>query len=126
MKNVWDLDMGQNEQNHHYPNQRDNPHLHPVSTQPADHSHATTLHRLRVLNSLQQYFTDKYGDGWKYVMEAQAVRKIMQSIGRLIRNENDRGVAVILDERATRFTEYVKLEKSASIVDDIDAFFTPA
>ncbi len=73
--------------------------------------------------ALLRYYDRNYGNGWKYVMEAQALRKIMQSIGRLIRKENDRGVAVILDERAARFSRYIPMKSSTSPVEDIRLFF---
>jgi len=72
--------------------------------------------------ALQQYYDEKYGNGWKYVMEAQAVRKIMQAIGRLIRKEDDRGIAIIMDERAKRFKKYIKMEKAGDIVAEINEF----
>lgn len=37
-------------------------------------------------------------------MEAPAQRAILQSIGRMIRSENDRGLAVVLDRRAPIFS----------------------
>lgn len=73
--------------------------------------------------ALLRYYDRKYGNGWRYVMEAQAIRKIMQSIGRLIRNEDDRGVAVILDERACRFSRYIPMKRSTDPVKDIRQFF---
>jgi DNA excision repair protein ERCC-2 len=47
-------------------------------------------------------------------MEASAIRKMMQAIGRLIRSENDRGVAIIFDERAKRFRKYMKMEQAGN------------
>jgi DNA excision repair protein ERCC-2 len=58
--------------------------------------------------SLQRYYDLKFRKGWEYTVEAPAARKLLQSIGRLIRDENDRGVAVILDNRAPRFKKYIK------------------
>jgi Rad3-related DNA helicase len=47
----------------------------------------------------------------------------MQSIGRLIRDENDRGVAIILDRRASRFKKYIKdLKESTDLLEDIESF----
>ena len=57
-------------------------------------------------HALQIYYDKKYGNGWKYAFEAPAVRKTLQAIGRLIRKESDKGVAIILDERARRFQKY--------------------
>jgi DNA excision repair protein ERCC-2 len=72
---------------------------------------------------LQRYYDIKFGKGWEYTVEAPTARKLLQSIGRLIRNESDRGVAVILDRRAIRFKRYIKdLEESKNLLKDIDNF----
>jgi DNA excision repair protein ERCC-2 len=72
---------------------------------------------------LQRYYDLKFRRGWEYTVEAPTARKLLQSIGRLIRNENDRGVAVILDKRATRFKKYINdLEESNNLVEDIRNF----
>ncbi|MBC7081178.1 MAG: ATP-dependent DNA helicase [Thermoplasmatales archaeon] len=74
-------------------------------------------------SSLQEYYERKSQNGWKYAFEAPAIRKTMQAIGRLIRNENDRGIAIILDERATRFKKYVEIEKTNDALAEIKKFF---
>lgn len=56
---------------------------------------------------LQQYCELKFGKGWEYTVKAPAARKLLQSIGRLIRHENDKGVAIILDKRAPQFKAYI-------------------
>ena len=72
---------------------------------------------------LQQYYDVKFGKGWEYTVEAPTARKILQSIGRLIRNETDRGVAVILDRRAARFKKYIKeLSESKNLIKEINDF----
>lgn len=72
---------------------------------------------------LQKYYDFKFGKGWEYTVNAPAARKLLQSIGRLIRDENDRGVAVILDKRAPRFSQYIRdLRESRDILDDIHMF----
>ena len=45
------------------------------------------------------------GKGWEYTVRAPAQRAILQALGRLIRSENDRGIAIILDRRATAFED---------------------
>ena len=75
------------------------------------------------LISLQRFYDETYGNGWKYVVETQAIRRVLQSIGRLIRSENDRGVAIILDERAKRLTAYLPLNKTKNVEEDIRRFF---
>jgi DNA excision repair protein ERCC-2 len=72
---------------------------------------------------LQKYYDFKFGKGWEYTVKAPAARKLLQSIGRLIRDENDRGVAVILDKRAPRFSQYIQdMRESIDILDDIHMF----
>jgi len=72
---------------------------------------------------LQKYYDMKFGKGWEYTVNAPAARKLLQSIGRLIRDENDRGVAVILDKRAPRFSRYIHdMKESKSLVHDIYTF----
>lgn len=43
------------------------------------------------------------GQGWRYCHEAPAQRAILQAFGRMIRSENDRGIAIVLDRRAPTF-----------------------
>jgi DNA excision repair protein ERCC-2 len=72
---------------------------------------------------LQNYYDLKFGKGWEYTVQAPAARKMLQAIGRLIRNENDRGVAVILDKRAPRFHQYIKeMCESENLLNDISCF----
>jgi DNA excision repair protein ERCC-2 len=72
---------------------------------------------------LQNYYDLKFGKGWEYTVQGPAARKMLQAIGRLIRNENDRGVAVILDKRAPRFHQYIKdMRESKDLLTDISHF----
>ncbi len=72
---------------------------------------------------LQHYYDLKFNKGWEYTVEAPTARKLLQSIGRLIRDENDKGVAVILDSRAGRFKKYIKdLKQSRNLITDINDF----
>lgn len=75
--------------------------------------------------ALQVYYDMKYGMGWEYAVKAPTVRKLLQSIGRLIRNEDDMGVAIILDKRARHFKSYLEgLRESIDIVKDSRDFFS--
>ncbi len=48
----------------------------------------------------------------------------MQAIGRLIRSETDRGVAIILDSRARRFRDAVPdMRIGVTYLDEAQAFF---
>jgi DNA excision repair protein ERCC-2 len=53
--------------------------------------------------ALQNYYDKKFDKGWEYTVHAPTQRKILQSIGRLIRTEEDKGLALILDHRAIQF-----------------------
>jgi DNA excision repair protein ERCC-2 len=57
------------------------------------------------LSALTRYCDIRYGDGWGQAVRSPTVRKMRQTIGRLIRSETDRGVAVILDKRAAAIKE---------------------
>lgn len=49
--------------------------------------------------ALIRYFDMKYAKGWDYGYTFPAFNKTLQSAGRCIRTENDRGVVVFLEER---------------------------
>ncbi|MEM0128683.1 MAG: ATP-dependent DNA helicase [Thermoplasmata archaeon] len=53
--------------------------------------------------ALRRWFDARGTDGWRAAYEAPAQRAIAQAIGRMIRTEHDRGLAVILDRRAPSF-----------------------
>ena len=65
----------------------------------------------------------RFGKGWDHAVKAPTARKLQQAIGRLIRSETDRGVAVILDKRAVHFQDTIAAKKSDHVVDDIKMFF---
>jgi len=51
------------------------------------------------MRAMRRYYDIRFGDGMRYTSTIPTVRKMRQSIGRLIRSETDRGVAVIMDRR---------------------------
>lgn len=76
---------------------------------------------------LQNYYENKFGKGFEYTVHAPAARKLLQAIGRLIRDENDRGVAVILDKRAPRFQEFLPgITESTDLITDVTTFMDAA
>lgn len=68
--------------------------------------------------SLLRYCDLRFGKGWDYAVKAPATRKLLQSIGRLIRRESDIGVALILDKRARTFS--TTIEGLALVEDPIE------
>lgn len=76
------------------------------------------------MKAIVNFYDVKFQRGWEYVVEAVARRKVMQAIGRLIRSETDRGVAIILDGRARRFRDAVPdMRIGVSYLDEVQAFF---
>lgn len=82
-----------------------------------------------VSEELKARFDKKYGfgRGWDYTSLAPALRKTQQAIGRLIRMETDRGAAVILDSRASRYQQQLGARRTNDPVAEVKRFFsTPA
>ena len=57
--------------------------------------------------ALRRFLDSTTGRGWEYTVEAPAARAIVQACGRMIRSENDRGLAIILDKRAPTFSRWL-------------------
>jgi DNA excision repair protein ERCC-2 len=76
-------------------------------------------------DAMKDLFDKRYGPGmgWKYLQETPAIRKMRQAIGRLIRTETDRGMAVILDSRASRYKRQLDAELTDDAVRDVVQFF---
>ena len=74
-----------------------------------------------------QYFCDiRFGDGWEHAVKAPTTRKLLQSIGRLIRSETDRGLAIVLDRRVVHFQDALSARKSRAMAADALEFFSRA
>ncbi len=74
--------------------------------------------------ALQHFCELRFGDGWSHAVKAPTGRKLQQAIGRLIRSETDRGVAVVLDKRIVHFRESIDAKRSDDVVSDIVGFFS--
>ncbi|HKJ97046.1 MAG TPA: ATP-dependent DNA helicase [Thermoplasmataceae archaeon] len=57
--------------------------------------------------SVYGYYEHLYRRGWEYSVTFPTLIKLKQEIGRLIRTEEDTGMAVILDKRASYFRSYI-------------------
>jgi DNA excision repair protein ERCC-2 len=74
--------------------------------------------------ALEIFYDRKFKKGWEYAVKAPTTRRLLQTIGRLIRDEKDRGVAVILDKRASNFNNFIPdLKLSNDIIHDCREFF---
>ena len=78
------------------------------------------------IKAMKDMFDSKYGpgQGWRLTSQIPAVRKMRQAIGRLIRTPTDRGMAVILDNRASRDARQLEAVPSNDPVADAVRFFS--
>jgi DNA excision repair protein ERCC-2 len=74
--------------------------------------------------ALQHFCEIRFGDGWRHSVHAPTSRKLQQAIGRLIRSETDRGVAIVLDRRIVHFKDSVDAVRTVDPVGDIREFFS--
>ena len=77
------------------------------------------------LDAMSAMFESRYGQGkgFAYCSSIPAQRKLKQAIGRLIRTETDRGMAVILDGRASRFAKDLDARPTSDPVGEAARFF---
>jgi len=74
--------------------------------------------------ALASYYDIKFRKGWEYTVHAPASRRLQQAIGRMIRSENERGLAVILDKRAHHFRlDIPDLEETPDAAESARRFF---
>lgn len=76
-------------------------------------------------SALIRYYDMRSGNGWEHAVISPATRKMRQAIGRLIRSEDDRGAAVILDKRAGAYP-ILNSEPSSDVTADVAEFFNAA
>ncbi|MBR6071254.1 MAG: ATP-dependent DNA helicase [Acholeplasmatales bacterium] len=50
-------------------------------------------------NLLKDYFDSIYEKGFDYAYTYPGITKVIQAVGRVIRDENDKGIAILMDER---------------------------
>ena len=59
-------------------------------------------------NILKDYFEIEYNEGFNYAYVYPGFTKVIQAVGRVIRTDTDRGVAILIDERFTN-SNYLSL-----------------
>jgi len=75
------------------------------------------------LSALTRYCDLRYGKGWERAVRSPTIRKMRQTVGRLIRSETDRGVAVILDKRAAMIKE-LNARAAEDLTCEVQSFFS--
>ncbi len=74
--------------------------------------------------ALRRFLDATTGKGWEYTVEAPAARAMLQAFGRMIRSEHDRGLAIVLDKRATAFARWLPgLEPIGDLAATTRAFY---
>ena len=59
-------------------------------------------------NLLKEYYESTYNNGFNYAYTYPGFTKVIQAVGRVIRDYNDRGIAILMDERFV-YNEYQQL-----------------
>ena len=72
--------------------------------------------------NIKEYYDSKNGNGFDYSYKNPGLNKVMQAMGRLIRSENDKGVALLIDDRYLQNEYRMVLERSYS---GYDVAFSP-
>jgi DNA excision repair protein ERCC-2 len=71
--------------------------------------------------ALIHHYDAKSGNGWAVAVHNPVGRTLRQAVGRLIRGPDDRGTALVLDERAARFHDHLPGLRRLARVEDLDA-----
>jgi Rad3-related DNA helicase len=50
-------------------------------------------------NQLKDYYDQAFNKGFDYAYQYPGMNKVIQAVGRVIRTENDKGVAILIDDR---------------------------
>lgn len=59
-------------------------------------------------NIIRDFFNDKFNRGYDFAYKYPGFNKILQSAGRVIRTENDKGILLLIDSRLCEYS-YIKL-----------------
>ena len=78
------------------------------------------------MKGMSNMFDERFGKGagWNFASETPMLRKIQQAIGRMIRMESDRGMAVVLDSRLSKYVKLLDARLSKDPVKDAAEFFS--
>lgn len=64
------------------------------------------------LDALVQFNDFRFSKGWEYAVQAPTLRRVLQSVGRVVRDQSDRGIVFLLDARYRRWAHEVgRLER---------------
>lgn len=82
---------------------------------------------------IRHYFDEENGEGFAYAYRAPGINRIMQGLGRLIRSETDKGVALLIDDRylkqeyrsviGRRYPDYEVVTAPNELKEDLSSFY---
>ena len=82
---------------------------------------------------MKEFFEEKEGKGFEYAYMDPGINHVMQAVGRLIRSESDKGVALLIDERylsseyheifARRYPNYQVVTSSSEVKEKLKAIY---
>jgi len=70
-----------------------------------------------VNDQLKDYYQEKFNKGFDYAYTYPGMNKVIQAVGRVIRSQNDRGIAVLIDDRFLKKTYRLLYPKEWQHVD---------
>lgn len=84
-------------------------------------------------NIIKNFFNKKFNSGYDFAYKYPGFNKILQSAGRVIRTENDRGVVLLIDSRFCQATylklfpkhwdHYIKIKNTDEIKNEVNLFW---
>ena len=84
-------------------------------------------------NLIRTYFDEKYQKGYSYAYLNPGINKVMQAVGRVIRSEKDRGVALLIDDRylsktyqdlfMDKWSHYKVVTSTKDVKDEVENFW---
>jgi len=82
---------------------------------------------------LRNYFDDEFGEGFDYAYTYPGMNKVIQAVGRVIRRDEDTGIAVLFDDRYSlkkykelfprQWSHYKKLNKDDYLQNRLEKFW---
>lgn len=85
---------------------------------------------------IRRYFDKENGEGFAYAYRAPGINRLMQAVGRLIRSETDKGVALLIDDRylkedyrsviGRRYPDYEVVTQPDELKEELVSFYRKA
>lgn len=87
-------------------------------------------------NIIRNYYDDKQGSGFAYAYQFPGMNKVLQAVGRVIRDEDDWGMVLFIDSRFSsssyrrlfppHLSHYIKVRNAEDVRQETRAFWSKA